>query len=188
MMLAYPKAATVEARAEALDLDAVYRAHAKQVSRWVAHLAGPGLDVEDLVHEVFLVVRAQLAEFRGDARITTWLYRITERIVRDARRKERVRSFLRRTRRDDVEHALTAQGPTPAEALERQQARASVYAVLDRLSDKQRTMLVLFELEGLSGEQISELTGIKLPTVWVNLHRARAQFLAEMKSRKEGNA
>jgi RNA polymerase sigma-70 factor (ECF subfamily) len=171
--------------APALTLDGVYRAHAAQVARWAAHMGGPGIDVEDVVHEVFMVVQRRLPEFRGEARLSTWLYRITERVVRDGRRKERVRAWLRRTRRNDVERALTDVLRTPAEQLEREQARASVYVVLDRLPEKYRRVLVLFEMEGLSGEQIAELTGVKLATVWVHLHRAREQFLTEL-ARREG--
>ena len=68
---------TGEEPLRAPDLDAIYRAHAGTVARWAAKLAGPGNDVEDLVHEVFLVARRRLPEFRGDAKVTTWLYRIT---------------------------------------------------------------------------------------------------------------
>jgi len=46
-------------------------------------------------------------------------------------------------------------------------------------------VLILFELEELSGEEIAPLTGLKLATVWVHLHRARARFIAEMKRDSE---
>jgi RNA polymerase sigma-70 factor (ECF subfamily) len=166
----------------ALTLAGVYRVHAPQVARWAAHLGGPWVDVEDIVQDVFLIVRRRLDEFRGDAKVTTWLYRITARVVSDARRKERLRSWLRRSRRGEVERALLSAAPTPAEQLERVQARATVHLILDRLPEKYRTVLVLFELEGLSGEDVSAMTGVKLATVWVHLHRARALFVAEMEA------
>jgi RNA polymerase sigma-70 factor (ECF subfamily) len=162
-------------------LDIVYRAHAPVVARWAAHLGGPSADVEDLVHEIFLVVRRRLPEFRGDAKVTTWLYRITERVVRDWRRKDRLRRLIRRVRRDDVEDALTVAALTPAESAEQRQARALVYAALDRLPEKYRQVLILFELEELSGEEVAAMTGLKLATVWVRLHRARQYFLPALK-------
>ncbi len=171
---------TAEGKAPAPSLDGLYRAHAATVARWVAHLGGPRLDVEDAVHEVFLVVGKRLPEFRGDAKITTWLYRITERVVRGGRRRERLRRWLDFVRRGDVERALSPPKLTPVEELERRQSREVVYRVLDRLAEKYRRVLVLFELEELSGEEIAALTGIKLATVWVHLHRARALFLAEV--------
>jgi RNA polymerase sigma-70 factor (ECF subfamily) len=167
-------------RTERPSLDAVYREHAQTVARWIAHLGGPRLDVDDAVHEVFLVVGRRLPEFRGDAKVTTWLYRITERVVLKARRRERVRRWLDVVRRGDVEESLAPPRPSPVEELERLQSRETVYVVLDRLAEKYRRVLVLFELEELSGEEIATLTGTKLATVWVHLHRARALFLAEM--------
>jgi RNA polymerase sigma-70 factor (ECF subfamily) len=166
--------------AEVPTLDALYRAHAATVARWAAHLGGPRLDVDDAVHEVFLVAGRRLPEFRGDAKVTTWLYRITERVVRSGRRRERVRRWIDHVRRADVERSLSPPRLTPVEELERVQSRDTVYRILDRLAEKYRRVLVLFELEELPGEEIAALTGVKLATVWVHLHRARALFLAEM--------
>ncbi len=169
-----------EVVAEHVDLDAVYRQHARTVARWVAHLGGPRIDVDDLVHEIFLVAQRRLAEFRGAAKITTWLYRITARVVSSRRRRERARRWMRRTWRGDIEQATVPTHPTPIDDLERQQARETVYRALDRLGEKYRSVLILFELEGLSGEEIAGLTGSKIATVWVRLYRARALFLAEL--------
>jgi len=166
-------------------LDVLYRAHAAAVARWAGHLAGPEADVEDLVHEVFLVAGRRLGEFRGEAKVTTWLYRITARVVAGRRRRDRVRRWLRRTNRLDVERGLFSSQPTPIEELERRRAAGVVYRVLDRMPERYRTMLILFELEGLPGEEIAALAGMKLATVWVQLHRARARFLRELE-REEG--
>jgi RNA polymerase sigma-70 factor (ECF subfamily) len=174
---------------EDLSLDGLYRAHAPQVARWAAHLAGPRLEVGDLVHEVFMVAGRRLAEFRGESKPTTWLYSITERVVLAARRKARVRRMLDRVRRVDVERSLVPSQPTPIEELERRRAQETVYRVFDRLPEKYRRVLVLFTLEELSGDAIAELTGVKLATVWVHLHRARRLFLDEIaRERARGEA
>jgi RNA polymerase sigma-70 factor (ECF subfamily) len=164
----------------ALDLDEIYRSHAGTIARWVSHLGGPNADVDDLVHEIFLVADRRLSEFRGEAKLTTWLYRITEHVVRGRRRRDRIRRWLGRTRRVDLERALAPTHLTPIEELERRRAVESVYRILDRLPDKYREVLVLFELEGASGEEIAALTGRKLATIWVHLHRARTRFLEEL--------
>jgi RNA polymerase sigma-70 factor (ECF subfamily) len=181
--MSLPVAAPPTSRAEGpapLDLDSLYRAHAPTVARWSAHLGGPSADLDDLVHEIFLVAGRRMSEFRGQAKVTTWLYRITERVVAARRRSERARRWLRRTRRADVESALCSPPPSPVEDLHRRQSREMVYRLLDRLPEKYRNVLILFELEGLSGEEIAQLTGRKLATIWVHLHRARALFLAEL--------
>jgi RNA polymerase sigma-70 factor (ECF subfamily) len=163
------------------SLDALYRAHASTVARWASRLAGPSADVDDLVHEIFLVAGRRLSEFRGDAKVTTWLYRITERVVLDGRRKDRFRRWFSLARSEEIEQALSPSQPTPVDALERRQAIESVYRILDRLPEKYRTVLILFELEELSGEEIAAMTGLRQATLWVHLHRARARFLVEMK-------
>jgi RNA polymerase sigma-70 factor (ECF subfamily) len=165
----------------AQDLDVLYRAHAPLVARWAAKLAGPSVDIEDLVHEIFLVAGRKLAEFRGDAKVTTWLYRITERVVRENRRKERFRRWFPRARHLEIEGTFAPSHFTPVDEIERRQSAETTYRILDRMPDKYRTVLILFELEELSGEEIAALTGLKLTTVWVHLHRARARFLADMK-------
>ena len=117
----------------------------------------------------------------GDAKVTTWLYRITERVVQESRRKERFRRRFSRAYHLEIEDTLAASHLTPVDELERQQSTETTYRILDRLPDKYRTVLILFELEELSGEEIAALTGLKLSTVWVHLHRARARFLVDMK-------
>jgi RNA polymerase sigma-70 factor (ECF subfamily) len=159
-------------------LEEIYRAYASQVGRWVANLGGPAIDVEDSVHDVFLIVQRRLPEFRGEAKIATWLYQITARVVMAARRRTRVRSWLGRVHLVDLAGQRPGASSTAIDELERRQARQTVHAVLDRLPEKYRSLLVLFELEEMSGEEIAALTGVRLSTVFVRLHRARKLFLA----------
>jgi RNA polymerase sigma-70 factor (ECF subfamily) len=163
-----------EARAP-IDLDRVYREHAAQVSRWVRRLSGPG-DPSDTLQEVFEVAQRRLPSFRGDSQITTWLYAITVRVVSSRRRKARLRRllFLNFT----AEPSATEPVETPQDNLDRQRASNVVYGVLDRLSERDRTLLILFELERLSSQEISDILQISSNNVAVGLHRARARFRA----------
>jgi RNA polymerase sigma-70 factor (ECF subfamily) len=146
----------------------LYRAHAQTVARWASRLGGPAIDVEDVVQEVFLVVQRRFDGFRGEAHIKTWLYRITANTVRWRRRKEKWRRWLGGSA-DEVAGGLAARGPTPLESLE-------VYRVLDGMRERYRTVLILFEIEGMTGAEIAALMGAKVDTVWVWLYRARKQF------------
>ncbi|MCK6551341.1 sigma-70 family RNA polymerase sigma factor [Myxococcota bacterium] len=169
---------------EPLDLAALYTAHAPAIARWAARLGGPGTDVEDAVHDVFLVVEKKRASFRGASSIATWLYGITANVVRHQRRKRRVLGWLRL---DDTREVfdLPSLARTPLEALEARDASRLVYAILDHLSEPLRTVLILHELEGLSGPEIAALEGVKPSTVWVRLFRARTAFLAELTREQE---
>ena len=65
---------------------------------------------------------------------------------------------------------------TPLAAFEQTEATRRLYALLDKLPEKQRAVFVLFELEGSSGEQIAEAVGCPVPTVWTRLFHARKEF------------
>jgi RNA polymerase sigma-70 factor (ECF subfamily) len=177
------------AQAAPPELGELYREHAGTVARFAQRLGGPSLDVEDVVQEVFLVAHKQLPSFRGEARVTTWLYRITENVVRHRRRKERFRRWLGGSS-EEVGGKQASLRPTPVEDLERREASRTVYRVLDQMSERSRTLIILFELDGKSGEEIAELTGQKVGTVWVALHRAREQFLERLRKldRAQGEA
>jgi len=159
-----------------LSLSSIYRTHVQDVARWVQRLAGPGFDLPDLVHEVFEIVQRRLPSFRGDSSLSTWLYGITEKVVRHRRRTDRLRHWLAGST-NDVAKDIPSIGPSQHECLEQKERLARLYRVLDRLSEKDREILILFELEELPGASIAELLGIKIGNVWLRLHRARERFL-----------
>ena len=176
--LAATPAACVEKRL--LDsLDQLYETYEPSVERWVRRLAGPGAEVEDLVHDVFLVALRRKNEFRGDAKISTWLFRITELIVRKRRFRRRLHGFLGLAFRDNAT-ALAPGSPTPLEELERRQQCALLYAALDRLPEKYRTPVIMFDIDGRSAQEVASLLGIKPNAVWVRVHRARSRLLDEL--------
>jgi RNA polymerase sigma-70 factor (ECF subfamily) len=76
----------------------------------------------------------------------------------------------------DYAAELQAHGPSALDELERREAAAEVYSALDRLAEKYRTVVILFEIEGLSGEEIAALTGTSVATVWVHLYRGRQRL------------
>jgi RNA polymerase sigma-70 factor (ECF subfamily) len=160
------------------DFDAIYRGYARLVARWAARLGGPEVSVDDVVQDVFLVVSRRLPDFRGDAKLTTWLFRITEKTLRNVRRQRRRRHwFARLTRR--IEEAASTSQPTPAEDRERREAADEFYRILEALPEKHRNVLVLHELEAMGTQEIATLLGMKVATVRVTLHRARSKFLEQ---------
>jgi RNA polymerase sigma-70 factor, ECF subfamily len=158
----------------ALDLEGLYREHGSEMSRWVKRLWGRH-DAEDVLHEVLLVVQRRLPDFRGEAALTTWLYGLTARVVIDRRRKERWRRLLFRRALPELQLARSS-AETPLRGAEREQAARIVYAILDRLSERDRVLLIMFELEDLPIEQIAAVLAISENNAWVSLHRARARF------------
>jgi RNA polymerase sigma factor (sigma-70 family) len=160
----------------------VYRSHAADVGRWAARLGGPLIDIDDVVQEVFVVVNRQLPQFRGDAKVTTWLFRITDRVVRNHRRWRLVRRIVTRLTARQGEQ-LASSDDDPLAALERHATARAAYLVLDQIPEKYRRVLILSELEGLPAEEIARLLEAPIGTVRVWLHRARRMFLERVRAR-----
>jgi len=164
-------------------LERIYERHVADVHRWATRLIGPGEDVEDVVHEVFMIAMRRYGEFRGDSKVSTWLFRITERVIKGRRTRDRVRRWLFARHVEELSDEPLAV-VTPLEQMERRERARRLYEALDRLPDRYRTPLILYEIEGLSGQDLAELLGMKLGAVWVRLHRGRARLLSELAKRE----
>lgn len=176
--------------AEPPDFSEVFKHYAPLVGRWAHRLGGPSLDVEDVVQEVFVRVYEQLPRFRGEAKLSTWLFQITLNEVRGRRRKAKVLRWFGRAEPEDAVEEVPSNADSPLTRMERTQDVRRLYQALDGLKEKYRVPLVLFEIDGLSGEAIAELLGTNVSTVWVWLHRGRTQLLERLQAlqREEGAA
>ena len=166
---------TSRASAHAADsTDAMYGQHLAKVKRWARRLAGPSADLEDLVHDIFLIALRKGFQFRGEATVDTWLFGIAQRVVWTKRRKSRLRQWLFGQNQTML---VPPEPRTPQHELERHEQSVRLYQALDRLPDVYRTTLILYELEELPGEEVARLTGVPLGTVWVRLHRGRERLM-----------
>jgi RNA polymerase sigma-70 factor (ECF subfamily) len=150
----------------------LYDLHFDFVLRTSRHLGTPPGELDDVVQETFLVAFRRLSSFTT-GRFTTWLYRIVANLVSSRLRRRRVReallSLFGRSESDRVAHG-------PDHAFQSREAQDEVSAVLSRMAPKKREVFALYELEGLSGDEIAERVGCKVDTVWTRLHYARADF------------
>jgi RNA polymerase sigma-70 factor, ECF subfamily len=173
--MAGPLPTTTDGPALPLDFDQVYEEWFHEVSRWARAFGGLDADLDDLTQEVFVVVSRKLDRFDGQ-NLGGFLYRITQKTVSDYRR----RSWFRRYwsgRRPALE-LVADRGPDPAAGAERREAEQLLKQILARISPVRRSAFILYEIEGYSGEEISELEGVPVGTVYTRLHHARRDFLA----------
>ncbi|MBL8938126.1 MAG: sigma-70 family RNA polymerase sigma factor [Archangium sp.] len=154
--------------------DELYRQHALTVARWAARLGKPWLDPEDVTHDVFLKVQRSLPTLDALADAEAWLYAITVNVVRTRRRVERFRRWFQRPETEG--QRVPATSASAVEHLERRDAERLVLDAMQTLSDRDREVLVLFELEGRSGQEVSRLMGAPVDRIWVWLFRARQRF------------
>jgi RNA polymerase sigma-70 factor, ECF subfamily len=179
-MLLKPTVEPCEARASSTAED-VFRLHAQDVARWAYRLGGPKAEVEDVVQDVFLKVAEHLPRWQDDgtAALTTWLFRITRNVLRTRRRRSSWLSWGR-SDTETLSESRPSEERSPLEDLERRQAEEGFYKALFTLKERDRTAIVLFELEEKTGEEVAELLELPVSQVWVLLHRARARLLSAL--------
>lgn len=165
------------------DFREVYEARFHDVLRWIRAMGGRDEDLDDLAQEVFIIVRRKLESFDGQ-NLNGWLYRITQRTVRDYRRAAWFRNLLARRKVGDHELALlklVEPGRGPAEEQELREAQRTLRLILERMREKHRTAFVLFEIEGYTGEEIAAFEGAPVATIFTRLYHARREFAAIVK-------
>jgi RNA polymerase sigma-70 factor (ECF subfamily) len=163
-------------RGDRVAFTELFRRHRGDVSRLVFRMLGPTADAEDVVQEVFLQVHKSLTEFRGQAKFTTWLHRVTVNVVLMVRRAARSRPVFAGEPLEDHE---PDRGLLPDEDAARRSRIAAFRRLLDKLPEKKRTVFILHEIEGKSPADIAELVDAPVLTVRTRLFYARRE-LAEM--------
>jgi RNA polymerase sigma-70 factor (ECF subfamily) len=153
----------------------LFQTHRHDVARIIYRMMGSSADIEDLVQEVFLQVHRSIGDFRGDARLSTWLYRLTVNVVLMHRRAARSRPQL-------VGEAAAAppkdQRILPDEQVARRRRMLTFYRIIDSLSEKKRTVFILHEIDGLSPLEIAKVVDAPVLTVRTRLFYARRELAA----------
>lgn len=160
------------------QFEAVVREHQEFVFRTLVRLTGSREHVEDLAQEVFLRLYRSLENFRGDAKMTTYLYRITLNVAQDEwkrRRKEQSHSSFDDPEAGWGERLAHADG-NAERILTGKQMLADLERALGELSEPERQVIVMFHQEELTYEKIAEVLGLPLNTVRTHLHRGRKKL------------
>jgi RNA polymerase sigma-70 factor, ECF subfamily len=153
----------------------LYESHAGLAWRTLRRLGVPEAALEDALQDVFLVLHRRINEFEGRASITTFIYGIVLRVAKDHRR-----SIARHVARmDRLAQLLTLElddSGDPAYAAERREANELMHALLAKLRDELREVLVLVELEDLPLREACQSLGVTLRTGQRRLRAARKDF------------
>jgi RNA polymerase sigma-70 factor (ECF subfamily) len=157
-------------RGEARAFEELVIAHQHRVYGVALRMLGDRAEAEDAAQEAFVRAHRALPEFRGESRLSTWLYAIVARLCLsrlDARR--------RRLAEPDpsVLERLADPAADPAGAAERGEVTAALHQALGELGEERRIVVVLCDLEGLSYEEIARVLEVPVGTVRSRLHRAR---------------
>lgn len=164
------------------SVEELFRAHGHFVWRTLSRMGVREADLPDLLQEVFVIVQRKHRSFDGTSRATTWLFAIAARVAANHRRAARHRREALVAdlpeRPDEVE--------SPEAVVARSQASELLHAAIDALPPQHRAVLVMYELEGQSGEEIASELGIPVGTVRSRLHHARKRVMDALPAHLRG--
>ncbi|HLJ16575.1 MAG TPA: sigma-70 family RNA polymerase sigma factor [Bryobacteraceae bacterium] len=158
----------------------IVRAYRKRILGTIARLIGRPEDVEDVSQEVFLRLYFSLDQLRTPEVFEPWLYRLTVNAAYDYLRRQRRRSEARMSDLSEQQVLMAdaaAGGRARDEEQRKTQTRELVQSLLSTVSEEDRILLILKEVEGLSLKELEKIYRIKENALKVRLFRARQRVL-----------
>jgi RNA polymerase sigma-70 factor (ECF subfamily) len=156
-------------------MEALYEAHRSMVYAVALGVCGNGSDADEVLQETFLRAFRSLGDWRGEGRLSTWLYSIAFRTAINWRRRFHPRTTSSRP---------PDPAPDPGDAIVEQENSAELRRAIAQLPPQQRIVLTLRHLRGLSLAEIAELQECALGTVKSNLHHAIARLKEALVGRR----
>jgi RNA polymerase sigma-70 factor (ECF subfamily) len=159
------------------------RLHEKQIYNFTYRMLGSVGEAEDLTQDIFIAAFRGIRSFRGEAKFSTWLYRIALNQARNRiKYLSRRKFFARQTTRADYggntasesPEGLADSAPTPEQWTMTKDLAAQVQECLNQIPPQARQILILRDVQGFSYEELSDMLSLKPGTVKSRLHRARA--------------
>ncbi len=167
------------------EFRALYNAHFRLVWCALSRLGVRDMDLVDQTQKVFLTAHLKLPEFEGRSQLSTWLWGICRRVAMAYRRSAAIRYEIA-TDPGRLEFSSEQQSGAGSEVDAARQA--AVEHILNKLSEPQRIVFTLFEVDELAGPEIAALLNISVGTVRSRLRYARKLFRREVQRLAVANA
>ncbi|MEW5938380.1 MAG: RNA polymerase sigma factor [Chloroflexota bacterium] len=163
--------------ASELDFQTIYDAYQPKILRYLSRFIGES-EAEDLTQDTLVKVHQSLGGFRGEAQLSTWIYRVATNVALDRMRQPSFRRVEQASVSDEIVEAKISerQKPPIEKALIRNEMNDCIRGYVEKLPDDYRVALVLSEYEGIKNSEIAEILGVTLETVKIRLHRAKAKL------------
>ena len=172
-----------------IKFEDIYREQRPRIYRYLVRLVGE-YEAEDLAQEVFVKAGKSLNSFEGSSQVSTWLFRIATNTALDhlksgTYKKEMVNSVGLESL-DEAGHRRNVLMKGRSKALDdlliRKEMSDCVRSVIDSLPESDRMIIVLSETEGFTDREIAEILNLKVGTIRVRMHRARAKLKEKLES------
>jgi len=164
----------------------IYEDHYPGIVRYLRRIVGD-VDTEDVAQEVFVKVHQALDKFRGESKLSTWIYRIATNTAMDRLRSSSSKILFASHSLTDEDDLAVGRGQVSDDSaprldalLIRKDMNDCIRGIVEALPENYRTVLVLSDLEGLTNAEICEVFGLPLETVKIRLHRGRKHLKKEL--------
>ena len=165
-----------------VDFKSLHDEYRPRVLRYTTRLVGEA-EAQDVTQSVMLKVSEGLSSFRGDASLSTWIYRIATNVAVDKLRQRAAQPHTdAECDFDENEPPPTAQTPSVETSAIREEMNACIGEFIARLPENYRTVMTLSELEGFTNGEIAAIVGLTLNTVKIRLHRAREKLRKDLEA------
>jgi RNA polymerase sigma-70 factor (ECF subfamily) len=173
-----------------LEFEQIYADFQSKIHRYLIGMVGE-LEAEDLTQEVFVKINQALKTFRGEAKLSTWIYRIATNAALDRLRSPKFQvveqDFSEAQQAANVEAEIADRNTWTGEQIPlvepqvyRKEMSECVQEYIRQLPEIYRTVLILSHLEELGNQETADVLGITLDTVKIRLHRARDLLRREL--------
>ena len=163
-----------------LAWEALVRQFQARVYSVARHYMRNAEDARDVAQEIFVRIYERLDAFHGDQAFLPWMLRLSRNVCIDALRRRKSRPQAAEIAPEETER-LPSAGPTPQDDSEARSARDLLYRAMDRMSESDREILMLKEIQGLKVEEIANLLKIPIGTVKSRCNRARLDLAARVR-------
>ena len=169
-----------------LDFQAIFTEFQPRIVRYLSKLAGE-TEAEDLAQEIFIKIEQALPAFRGESKLSTWIYRIATNAALDRMRTPAYRQAMNTISEENKEAELEDRNIWTGEKVPvlewqvvRKEMAECVQDFIRKIPLNYRLVLLLREFEGLSNQEIATILAISTGAVKIRLHRARERLKQDL--------
>jgi RNA polymerase sigma-70 factor, ECF subfamily len=167
----------------------IYDDFSPKILRYMTRMVGEA-EAEDLTQEVFAKIDRALKRFRGESKLSTWIYQIATNAALDRLRRSSARSGDEKRlpiediaeMEEDIEIWTGEQTPSTEQKVIRQEMNGCIRKIIETLPEAYRSVIVLSELEGFKDTEIADILGLSREAAKIRLHRARTRLKKELQT------
>lgn len=173
-----------------MEIQAIHNQYRTAILIYLSGLTGNLAEAEDLTQEVFIKIDKSLETYRGDSKLSTWIYKIANNIAIDRIRSASYRKIQKKTdsislldnEKENTSILIDNNEPSLEQKIVRGEMNGCIQNYINQLNKNYKMVILLCDYQGLKNNEAAEVLGVSLATVKIRLHRARTKLKKMMDS------